>query len=200
MTLGVVMQLFGYQIWVKWSYNPMKDPTTIVMIPIFIGLCMVIEYLAKYFGNRFKIWQLDKDDMPKNEPDFYDVMKYYIDREIEQKVRSNKGEILKWAMSKLILDLYRSENEDSRRKAAITRFLKKLEEAIQSYDHYEGAVSNEPLGLPKIRKQTPYLKVKRILEEKPPVTNHGDWPDQLNYPWEAPSFSQNFAFRKSISS
>ena len=200
MTLGVVMQLFGYQIWVKWSYNPLKDPTTIVMIPIFIGLCMLVEYLAMFIGNKLKIWQLDKDDAPQKESDFYDVMKYYIDREIEFKVRSKKGEILKWAMSKLILDIYRSENEDTRRKAAITRFLKKLEEAIQSYDHYEGAISNEPLGIPKIRKQTPYLKVKRIPQEKSAVSVHGDWPDQLTYPWESPSFSKNFAFIKTSSS
>ncbi|CAG9328147.1 unnamed protein product [Blepharisma stoltei] len=186
-TIGMVFQIYAVDFWVLWSYNPFKDVVALFSVPLIVLLLWLLERFALLFGNILKIWNVkENENNYEKEGDFYDAIKYYVQREIEDSSSSSRDELLIKALGRAIYDKYISESNEKRKKAEIIKLLKKLNDAMRIGKRtLDNSSSINDLPLPKIRKPTQFLKlrkkgdVKQILK-KP----EGSWSPFMMYPWE----------------
>lgn len=155
-------------------------------VPLIILLCWLLERAALLVGNLFKVWRVSANkDKLEEEGDFYEIIKYYVEREIEESTSASREELLSKAIGRAILDKYISESNDRRRKAEIIKFLKKLEEAMKIGQNSVDNMNLADLPLPKIKKPTVYLKLRKPKDLKHAIKKpEGNWPVFFTYPWD----------------
>lgn len=160
LTLGCMFQIFSYDIWVKWSYNPFKDPTVIVILPSVIVVCVMLEVGVIYIGRKFDVWKLKRGAGRMKVPDFYESISYYVNREMESAIRKSKEEVINYSIARAILDQYKSANQEHKRESLVARYLKNIEEAYVNLSDKLKDNREELLELPKVRQKSHYLIIK----------------------------------------
>ena len=117
--------------------------------------------------------------------DFYQEIKYYIEKELEFQVSSSKVEILINSIARALHDKYSSGINEKRRKADICRLFKLLDDACRlGKVPLEEIINIEEMPLPIYKSKTTRLILpKYSLIKSKFKKKQGYWPSELVYPW-----------------
>jgi len=162
--IGVVSVMYGVELWVIWEYNPFKDYLGMGSGVAIVFVCRVFELGVTFVGNKLKVWKLKKQ--PEQEEnlqnEFYEELDYYVRRSLRTGEFYLREDVLNKALAMALNDKYLSEVSDTKRKAELIEFLKKMQSAI--------ALN---------RKKEPQIE----LEEVSFMDELNDWSELLTYDW-----------------